>query len=78
VHTDKAAATAKAKAMISGGVERVRHHVPLEPMTVPINPATLIVAEGLRAFKARWRSQTPASMYIWWNASRPSAAHGSI
>ena len=33
VHTDKVAATAKAKAMISGGVERVRHNVPLEPMT---------------------------------------------
>ena len=34
VHTDKVAATAKAKAMISGGVERVRHQVPLEAMTV--------------------------------------------
>ena len=38
VHTDKAVATEKAKAMVSGGVERVRHHVPLEEMKVPIHP----------------------------------------
>ena len=35
VHTDKVAATEKAKAMISGGVERVRHNVPLEPIVFP-------------------------------------------
>jgi len=38
VHTDKVAATAKAKAMISGGVERVRQNTPLQPITVPISP----------------------------------------
>ena len=37
VHTDRAAATAKSKAMISGGVERVLHHEPLEPLLVPIH-----------------------------------------
>src|SRR5512146_2900019 len=47
VHTDKAAATAKAKAVIAGGVERVRHHVPLDPMRVPIHPATLVVGGGI-------------------------------
>jgi heterodisulfide reductase subunit A len=47
VHTDKVAATAKSKAMISGGVERVRHHEPLEPLMVPIHPATLIVGGGI-------------------------------
>ncbi len=31
VHTDKVAATEKAKAIISGGVSRVVHHEPLEP-----------------------------------------------
>ncbi len=52
VHTDKAAATAKAKAMISGGVERVRHHVPLDPLTVPINPATLVVGGGIAGIQS--------------------------
>ncbi len=36
VHTDKVAATEKAKALISGGVARVVHHEPLEPLHVPI------------------------------------------
>ena len=31
VHTDKAAATAKAKAILAGGVERVRRNEPLDP-----------------------------------------------
>ena len=35
VHTDKAAATAKAKAMVAGGVLRVREQVPLEPLARP-------------------------------------------
>lgn len=47
VHTDKDVATAKAKAMISGGVERVRHQVPLDPLTVPIHPATMVVGGGI-------------------------------
>src|SRR5512143_3062226 len=52
VHTDKVAATAKAKAVISGGVERVRHHVPLEPMKVPIHPATLVVGGGIAGIQS--------------------------
>jgi len=52
VHTDMAAATAKAKAVISGGVERVIHHQPLEPMSVPINPATLVVGGGIAGIQA--------------------------
>ena len=47
VHTDKHAATDKAKAVLSGGVERVRHHQPLEPLRVPIHPATLVVGGGI-------------------------------
>ncbi|HEY6056481.1 MAG TPA: hypothetical protein VIV06_00540, partial [Candidatus Limnocylindrales bacterium] len=43
VHTDRVAATAKSKAIVSGGVERIRHNDPLEPIIVPIDPATLIV-----------------------------------
>ncbi len=47
VHTDRAAATAKAKAMIAGGVYRVEEHAPLEPIRVPVHPATLVVGGGI-------------------------------
>jgi len=52
VHTDKAAATAKSKAVVSGGVERVSHHVPLEPLRVPIHPDTLVVGGGVAGIQA--------------------------
>lgn len=52
VHTDKAAATEKAKAVIAGGVERVIHDQPLEPMHVPIHPATLVVGGGIAGIQA--------------------------
>ena len=52
VHTDKVAATAKSKAVISGGVERVIHHEPLEPLHVPIHPATLVVGGGIAGIQA--------------------------
>lgn len=52
VHTDKAVATAKSKAVVSGGVERVNHQVPLEPMKVPIHPDTLVVGGGIAGIQA--------------------------
>ncbi len=52
VHTDKAAATVKAKAVVSGGVERVRYHEPLEPLRVPIHPDTLVVGGGIAGIQA--------------------------
>ena len=52
VHTDKVAATSKAKAMVSGGVERVLRHVPLEPLRVPIHPATLVVGGGIAGIQS--------------------------
>ena len=52
VHTDRAAATAKSKAVISGGVERVIYDEPLEPLRVPINPNTLIVGGGISGIQA--------------------------
>ncbi len=52
VHTDKIAATEKAKAIISGGVARVIHHEELEPLRVPIHPATLIVGGGIAGIQA--------------------------
>ncbi len=52
VHTDKVAATEKSKAVISGGVERVRFHQPLEPLRVPIHPHTLVVGGGIAGIQA--------------------------
>jgi len=52
VHTDKVAATEKSKAVISGGVERVIMNEPLEPLHVPINPATLVVGGGIAGIQA--------------------------
>jgi heterodisulfide reductase subunit A len=52
VHTDKVAATAKAKAIISGGVARVIHQEALEPLRVPIHPATLVVGGGIAGIQA--------------------------
>jgi heterodisulfide reductase subunit A len=52
VHTDKKIATEKSKAMIAGGVERVAYHEPLEPLHVPINPATLVVGAGIAGIQA--------------------------
>jgi heterodisulfide reductase subunit A len=52
VHTDKGAATEKSKAIIAGGVERVIWHEPLEPLRVPIHPATLVVGGGVAGIQA--------------------------
>jgi heterodisulfide reductase subunit A len=52
VHTDHAAATAKAKAVVSGAVERVRHNEPLEAIHVPVDATTLIVGGGIAGLQA--------------------------
>jgi heterodisulfide reductase subunit A len=52
VHTDKAKATEKAKAIIAGGVYRVQEQVPLERLMAPVNPATLIVGGGIAGITA--------------------------
>lgn len=52
VHSDKKAATAKSKAVLSGGVERVIHHEALEALHVPIHPATLVVGGGIAGIQA--------------------------
>jgi heterodisulfide reductase subunit A2 len=52
VHTDKGAATEKAKAVLSGGVERVLYNEPLEPLHVPIHPTTLVVGGGIAGIQA--------------------------
>jgi heterodisulfide reductase subunit A len=52
VHTDKVAATEKAKAVIAGGVERVIQDEPLEALRVPIHPATLVVGGGIAGIQS--------------------------
>jgi heterodisulfide reductase subunit A len=52
VHTDKAVATEKAKAVVSGAVSRVIENVPLEDIKVPINPNTLVVGGGIAGIQA--------------------------
>ena len=74
VHTDKAEATAKAKAVIAGGIQRVIENEPLEPLHVPIHPDTLVVGGGLPAFKPPWKSPMPATKYIWWSENPLLAA----
>ena len=52
VHTDREAATQKAKAVISGGVHRIHYHEALEPLKVPIHPNTLVVGGGIAGIQA--------------------------
>ncbi len=52
VHTDKKIATNKSKALVTGGVKRVALHEPLDPLTVPIQPATLVVGGGIAGIQA--------------------------
>ena len=52
VHTDTAAATEKSKAVVAGGVERVLYHEALEPLHVPIHPATMVVGGGIAGIQA--------------------------
>jgi heterodisulfide reductase subunit A len=52
VHTNKAVATEKAKAVVSGAVSRVIENVPLEEIKVPINPNTLVVGGGIAGIQA--------------------------
>ena len=52
VHTDKAMATEKSKAMIAGGVERVIYNEALEPIRVPVHADTLVVGGGIAGIQA--------------------------
>jgi heterodisulfide reductase subunit A len=59
VHTDKAVATEKSKAIVSGGVERVIWHEPLRAAARSIHPATLIVGGGIAASGALGNRRCP-------------------
>ncbi len=52
VHSDRAAATEKAKGLVSAATERVKLQQPLEPMFVDVNPATLVVGGGIAGLQA--------------------------
>ena len=52
VHSDKAVATAKAKAVVSGAVSRVIENAALEEIKVPINPTTLVVGGGIAGIQS--------------------------
>lgn len=52
VHTDKEAATEKAKAVVTGAVERVIENEPLEEIKVQIHPDTLVVGGGIAGIQA--------------------------
>ena len=52
VHSDKAVATEKAKAVVAGAVSRVIENVPLEEIKVPINPNTLVVGGGIAGIQS--------------------------
>ena len=52
VHSDRDAATAKAKALVFGAASRVAHHRPLEPYPARVNPATLVVGGGIAGIQA--------------------------
>ncbi len=52
VHSDRAAATDKAKALANAAIRRVRFHKALEPTRVNINPDTLIIGGGISGIHA--------------------------
>ncbi len=52
VHKDTAAATEKAKALVSAAAERVKYQEPLEPTYVDVNPNTLVVGGGIAGLQA--------------------------
>lgn len=52
VHTDRAEATRKARALIRAAITRVNHHIPLNERAVAIHPATLIIGGGISGINA--------------------------
>jgi heterodisulfide reductase subunit A len=52
IHSNREAATTKAKALIAAAASRVTHHEPLEVTYAPLNPATMIVGAGIAGIQA--------------------------
>jgi heterodisulfide reductase subunit A len=52
VHTDRKAATEKAKALAHAAIHRVAYHKALETKSVPINPSVMVVGGGIAGIHA--------------------------
>jgi heterodisulfide reductase subunit A len=52
VTKEKQTATDKVKALVAGAVARVKHHRPLEPIPVKVNPHTLVLGGGIAGIQA--------------------------
>jgi heterodisulfide reductase subunit A len=52
VHTDKAEATSKSKALVAAAINRINFHVPLDERSVTIHPATLVIGGGITGITA--------------------------
>jgi heterodisulfide reductase subunit A2 len=52
VTKDRDIANEKARALISGAVQRVAYNEPLDPITVDINPAVMVVGGGISGIQA--------------------------
>jgi heterodisulfide reductase subunit A len=52
IHSDREAATTKAKALVAAAASRVAYHEPLEVTFAPLNPATMIVGAGIAGIQA--------------------------
>lgn len=52
VHTDKKAATQKAKSLITGTVKRIAYNEALDKLKVPINADTLVLGGGIAGIQA--------------------------
>jgi heterodisulfide reductase subunit A len=52
VNADRAAATAKASALVSSGVAKVKHDEPLLPIRVPVTKRALVIGGGVAGIRA--------------------------
>jgi heterodisulfide reductase subunit A len=52
IHDDSAEATAKAKDLARGAIQRVKYHEPLDKRSVPMCPATLVLGGGIAGLTA--------------------------
>ena len=52
VHSDRIEATRKAKALLTGAINRVNHHQQLSKREVPVNPASMVLGGGIAGITA--------------------------
>jgi heterodisulfide reductase subunit A len=65
IHSDREAATTKAKALVAAAASRVAHHEPLEVTYAPLNAATMIVGGGIAGIQAALElAETGRDVYL--------------